>query len=96
MNRRGFLGTLFGLAVAPAVVARVITAHKPKPKHKVYRNPHGDRLIGYKGAQFLEPGYVYAPYIPLTIVSVPITAKRRKLKAKWSCELEQTIQHFHG
>lgn len=22
-------------------------------------------LIGYKGAQFLEPGYVFAPYIPV-------------------------------
>jgi hypothetical protein len=34
MNRRGFLGTLFGLSVAPTVVARVITA-PPKPKYKL-------------------------------------------------------------
>ena len=37
-------------------------------RYKVYVNPYfGDNVIlmGYKGAQFLESGAVYAPYVPL-------------------------------
>ena len=69
MNRRRFLGTLLGLAIAPAVVARVVTGPKPNPKYKVYRDPHGDMVMPYKGSQFLDVGYIYAPYIPLYVKS---------------------------
>jgi hypothetical protein len=37
-------------------------------RYKVYKNPYltsNQILIGYKGAQFLETGAVYAPYIPV-------------------------------
>ena len=37
-------------------------------RYKVYKNPYLTEnaiLMGYKGAQFLETGAVYAPYIPL-------------------------------
>jgi hypothetical protein len=37
-------------------------------RYKVYKNPYltgNTILMGYKGAQFLETGAVYAPYIPL-------------------------------
>lgn len=37
-------------------------------RYKVYKNPYMTEntiLVGYKGAQFLETGAVYAPYIPL-------------------------------
>ena len=60
MNRRGFLGTLLGLVVAPVVVARVLSEYKPKPKVD-------SKLVGYKGSQFMNAGIVYAPYIPMLI-----------------------------
>jgi hypothetical protein len=84
MNRRGFLGTLFGLAVAPVVAARVLSS-PPKPKYKVYKD-YGGGLVGYKGTEFFEAGYVSAPYIPMQISSVPIEAKTRKLKDSWTYE----------
>lgn len=37
-------------------------------RYKVYKNPYqlsNEILMGYKGAQFLDTGAVYAPYIPL-------------------------------
>ena len=37
-------------------------------KYNVYKNPYMNEntvLVGYKGAQFLESGAVFAPYIPL-------------------------------
>jgi hypothetical protein len=37
-------------------------------RYKVYVNPYFSNnviLMGYKGAQFLESGAVYAPYVPL-------------------------------
>jgi hypothetical protein len=37
-------------------------------RYKVYKNPYlttNQILMGYKGAQFLETGAVYAPYIPV-------------------------------
>lgn len=37
-------------------------------RYKVYKNPYMTEniiLLGYKGAQFLECGAVYAPYVPL-------------------------------
>jgi hypothetical protein len=55
MNRRRFLTTLFGLAAAPVIVARVLSA-PPKPT-----------LLAFKGTRFMETGYVYAPYIPMLI-----------------------------
>jgi hypothetical protein len=37
-------------------------------RYKVYKNPYMTEnviLLGYKGAQFLEAGAVFAPYVPL-------------------------------
>jgi len=37
-------------------------------RYNVYKNPYMNEntvLVGYKGAQFLESGAVFAPYIPL-------------------------------
>lgn len=63
MNRRNFLTTLFGLAAAPVVAARVLSEYKPKPKVD-------SKLVGYKGAQFMDAGIVYAPYIPMLITPI--------------------------
>ena len=65
MNRRRFLGTLLGLAIAPVVVARVISEYKPKVIKPKPRSLGMTTLVGYKGYSFIEPGYIYAPYIPL-------------------------------
>lgn len=85
MNRRRFLGTLLGLAAAPVVAARVLSEYKPTPKYKIY-NGGGSGLAGFKGSQFIETGYVDAPYISMRISSVPIVAKKRKLEGTWTCE----------
>ena len=37
-------------------------------KYTVYKNPYmtsNEIILGFRGAQFLETGAVYAPYIPL-------------------------------
>ena len=37
-------------------------------RYKVYKNPYMQEntiLLGFKGAQFLETGAVFAPYVPL-------------------------------
>ena len=90
MNRRNFLGTLFGLAVAPAVAAKVLPS-PPKPKYKVYKDDDGDVLVGYKGREFFEEGYVRAPYIPMQIVTIPLNGKTRKMDPNWTCEIDSTI-----
>ncbi len=64
MNRRRFFGTLFGLAVAPAVAVKVLSA----PTHKVYRDKHTG-LAPFKGRTYFTEGVIYAPYIPLMITS---------------------------
>ena len=65
MNRRTFFGTLFGLAIAPTVVAKVSSA-PPTPKYKLYRDKHSG-LVGYKGKEFMRAGVINAPYIPIAI-----------------------------
>lgn len=73
MNRRGFLRTLmlapFVAPIAVAVVKKLATTP--------IKAPHwfAQMCAGYKGSQFLETGYVYAPYIPLTITDHIIDPK---------------------
>ena len=62
MKRRNFFGILFGLAVTPSVIVKVLTAA-----------PSG-----------------------LVVKSLSITSGKRKLKATWSVEAEQDLQHFHN
>ena len=40
-----------------------------KRKPTILRNPYrtDSVLVGFSGQSFMEPGYVYAPYIPMTI-----------------------------
>jgi hypothetical protein len=66
MNRRKFFGTLFGLAVAPTVVAKVLSA-PPTPKYKLYRDKHSG-LVGYKGKEFMRAGVINAPYMPIATI----------------------------
>lgn len=64
MNRRRFLGTLFGLVAVPSII---VSALEATPKIST-----------------------------IVISSYPITSKRRKLKAKWSVELEQDLHCYHN
>jgi hypothetical protein len=53
-------------------------------RYKVYKNPYFTEnliLMGYKGAQFLETGAVFAPYIPVMMTPLvydPTTFTPRK------------------
>jgi hypothetical protein len=41
---------------------------------KVYVDPNASKntvLVGYKGKQFSDSGYVYAPYIPMSSIGDP-------------------------
>jgi hypothetical protein len=67
MTRRGFLRNLGVLASALSVG---LTVTMPQRKLKCVWTPEmahdleAFHLVGYKGAEFLETGFVYAPYIP--------------------------------
>jgi hypothetical protein len=47
MNRRTFFTSLFGLAIAPSVAAKVLSA-PPTPKYKIYKDKYSGP-VGYKG-----------------------------------------------
>ena len=75
MNRRNFLTTLFGAALAPIAAAKILSSPL-KSSH--------DMLVGYKGSEYFRTGVINAPYIPLYYT--PIAAKKLKLKYKWTVE----------
>lgn len=41
-----------------------------------------------------ENGYYYCPYIPLQITKTKIEARKRKLKVKWTLELQQELEEI--
>jgi hypothetical protein len=63
----------FRAKVAPdgdAGIAGAVNVGSVSKKWDVYVDPYFPRnviLVGRRGAQFLESGYVYAPYIPLQV-----------------------------
>jgi hypothetical protein len=64
MNRRGFLkrlGVAFGAVMLPTTLLSYDPVKQSVVKPKVDNSP----LLGYKGSQFMEVGYVYCPYLPL-------------------------------
>ena len=75
MNRRTFFTSLFGLAIAPTVVAKVLSA-PPAPKHKVYGSTtDGDMLVGYKSTEFMRAGVINAPYMPMATIPDLVSVK---------------------
>lgn len=85
MNRRRFLGTLVGLAVAPVARGYIFDG----TNWKVYKcpRPNSSPVLGFKGSQFMETGIVYAPYIPLVVTEkiAPddiVLRRRRSLTTK--------------
>ena len=69
MTRRIFLrnlGIFFGAMTVGLTVTRPQRAfRKDYYKTVTIRGPDNSVLVGYKGSEFLEAGYVYAPYIPI-------------------------------
>lgn len=80
MNRRGFLRTLLLAPFAAPIVVEVAKKLAAAP----IKSPHWftQMCAGYKGAQFLETGYVYAPYIPLTTTKYIVDPKFAKRYAE--------------
>lgn len=84
MNRRNFLTTLFGAALAPVAVAKVLSS---PPKS------NDDMLVGYKGREYFRTGVINAPYIPLYYTTyIPlyyttVVARKLELKDKWTVEI---------
>lgn len=58
MNRRSFLAGLFSL---PVLTLPVIVS-PPSPDESP-----DDPRVGFKGKTSMDPGFYYAPYIPLQI-----------------------------
>lgn len=75
MNRRNFLTTLFGAALAPVAVAKVLSS---PPKN------NDGMLVGYKGSEYLRTPVINVPYIPLYYT--PTVARKLELKDKWTVE----------
>jgi hypothetical protein len=69
MNRRNFLTTVFGAALAPVAVAKVLSS---PPKS------NDDMLTWYKGSEYFRTPVINAPYIPLYYT--PTVARKLKLK----------------
>ena len=69
MTRRTFLRNLGSLVGALSVALTVTRPQRAfrKDYYKTFtiRGPDDSILVGHKGAQFLEAGYIYAPYIPI-------------------------------
>lgn len=66
-TRRGFLKNL-AATVAAVVLPVTVVSYDPVKQQVVDPVVNTTFLRGYKGAEFLETGYVYCPYIPLQIV----------------------------
>lgn len=63
--------------------------------HNIFDNaiaPQNAR-VGHKAQQYIEPGYVYAPYIPLTITPL-FTVPKKKLS--WIDRLLCLIGEYKG
>ena len=70
MNRRTFFTSLFGLAIAPSVAIKVLSA---PPTHKY------SGLVGYKGREFMRAGYIYCPYNQSLMLVKPMDMSSRKI-----------------
>ena len=72
MNRRNFIGTLFGLVAAPNAIAKAISEYKPVAKTPLlkYTSPVLD----------WDVPVVYAPYMPLMVTELPPRNSRGMIK----------------
>lgn len=70
MNRRGFIRSL-GIASAALMLRLRPESALPKAPERKYfvftAEYDGETLLGYRGRDFLEAGYIQAPYMPLYV-----------------------------
>ena len=93
MNRRTFFTSLFGLAIAPSVAVKVLSAPLT-PKYKVYGNTtNGDMLVGYKGTEFMRAGVINAPYIPDLMSVKPMDMPAGKV-FRMDYEYDDNVKRF--
>jgi hypothetical protein len=74
MNRRRFLQNIIGVAAAAFLPVTIISYDPIKQTLVRPSRPNVDVLAGYKGAQFMNAGVMYAPYMPLIqtgMISLP-------------------------
>ena len=93
MNRRTFFTSLFGLAIAPSVAIKVLSA-PPTHKYKVYGNTtNGDMLVGYKAREFMRAGVINALYIPDLMSVKPMDLPESKV-FRISYEYDDSAKRF--
>ena len=66
MNRRGFIRSLTAIpfsGLAVDIISETFQRGVALPVKPITQNY--PELVGYKGDQFFDGGYVYYPYIPL-------------------------------
>ena len=63
MNRRKFLGGIFGALLAPKIASSIEAA--PVVEKVVVSKVLDYEVLGYTGTEMMGSGYIYAPYIPL-------------------------------
>lgn len=83
MNRRGFLGTLFGLVAAPNAIAKAISEYKPVAKKPLlkytYTMPDWNVTAANNCSSYFSPA-VYAPYMPLIVTEIQQEIDREMIK----------------
>jgi len=62
-------------------------------KYTIYITDSSGTVIGFKGTTFLEPGYIYAPYIPM-IVEPEEFRPRRSLVSRYATKTVNN--NFYG
>lgn len=55
-------------------------------KYTIYITDSSGQIIGFKGTTFFEPGYVYAPYVPMIIEPEPFQP-RRSLASRYGTKM---------
>ena len=65
MNRRSFLKSLGKVAALSICLPTTILSYDPIKREIVKPKIDNTIVNGYRGSQYMECGYIYAPYLPL-------------------------------
>ena len=69
MNRRNFFKNVTRFIAGAVTLRTILISYDPVKQEIIKPKVCNKNLIGYKGSEFFECGYVYAPYIPLFTTS---------------------------
>lgn len=74
-----------------------------KPSWTVYKDPlakNGEILMGYKGDSYMDSGYFYAPYYPITktpvVLDPNIFTPRKGILTRYGKKLLNQGKQFYG